>query len=275
MATQTTSASKPNLTTIERQHVVLFMLMNAVHGQPDNGSSAKAAAKFKVATRTIDRVWRCFQENRHQDGIQGVQSKIKGSSGDKKINRDDILRKIACIPFRRRTNLRSLAEELHVSRSVVRDAIAHGKIIRHTSTIHPLLTRENKLTRLRYVLNHVVHGHYIVVHVDDKWFNEDTDVHTYYMLPGETPPHRQRKSKRFSGKTMFLAAVARPRYNRDDRVVFDGKIGIWDFTKRTVAQRSSCNRPAVTIETKNTDSVNKAVYKRYIIDDVIPAIKST
>ncbi|OWZ19897.1 Mar9 Transposase [Phytophthora megakarya] len=252
--------------------------MKAVHDQPDNGSSAKAAPKFKVAKRTIDRVWKCFIEIRHQDGIQGSESKIKGSSGRKKINRDDILRKVAFIPFRRRTNQRSLAEELHVSRSVVRDAIAHGKITRHTCTIHPLLTRENKLTRLRYVLNHVVHGHfspmYNVVHVDDKWFNEDTDVHTYYILPGKTPHHRQRKSKRFIGKTMFLAAVARPTYNRDGRAVFDGKIGIWDFTKRTVAQRSSCYRPATTIKTKNLDSVNEVVYKRYKIDYVIPAIRS-
>lgn len=52
---------------------------------------------------------------------------------------------------------------------------------------------------------------YNIVHVDEKWFNEDVDKKTYYLLDGEEPPHRQRKSKRFIGKTIFLAAVAHPR----------------------------------------------------------------
>ncbi|OWZ07601.1 hypothetical protein PHMEG_00019984 [Phytophthora megakarya] len=99
------------------------------------------------------------QRNLHQDGIQGVEIQIKCLSGRKNVNRDNILKKVACIPFPRRTNQRSLPEELHVSRSVVRDAITHRNIIRLTSTIHPLQTRKNKLTRLRYVFNHVVHGY--------------------------------------------------------------------------------------------------------------------
>ncbi|KAE9254423.1 hypothetical protein PF002_g2865 [Phytophthora fragariae] len=63
---------------------------------------------------------------------------------------------------------------------------------------------------------------------------------------------------------MFLAAVARPRYDANRQVLFDGKIGIWDFTKQTEAQRTSKNRPAGTLETKNLDSVNGKVYKRYL-----------
>ncbi|KAG3101639.1 hypothetical protein PI125_g14398 [Phytophthora idaei] len=48
-----------------------------------------------------------------------------------------------------------------------------------------------------------------LVHLDDKWFNEDKDNRTVYGLSGEALPLRRRKSKRFIGKTMFLAAVAR------------------------------------------------------------------
>ncbi|KAE9348920.1 hypothetical protein PR003_g6164 [Phytophthora rubi] len=73
---------------------------------------------------------------------------------------------------------------------------------------------------------------------------------------------------------MFLAAVARPRYDANIQVLFDGKIGIWDFTKQAEAQRTSKNRPAGTLETKNLDSVNGKVYKRYLLEHVIAAIKA-
>ena len=50
-----------------------------------------------------------------------------------------------------------------------------------------------------------------VVHVDEKWFYEDVDKRFYYIVGDEEPPQRHRCSKRFIQKTMFLAAVARPR----------------------------------------------------------------
>ncbi|KAG3238252.1 hypothetical protein PI124_g16771 [Phytophthora idaei] len=112
-----------------------------------------------------------------------------------------------------------------------------------------------------------------VVHLDEKWFNEDKDKRTGYGLPGEALPLRRQKSKSFIGKTMFLAAAARPRYDSNGQVVFDGKIGIWDFTRQKVALRSSVNRPKGTLETKNLDTIDRAVYKRYLLEHVIPTIK--
>ncbi|KAG2913298.1 hypothetical protein PC129_g8854 [Phytophthora cactorum] len=72
---------------------------------------------------------------------------------------------------------------------------------------------------------------------------------------------------------MFRAAVARPRDDSNGQVVFDGKIGIWDFTKQKVALRNSVNRPKGTLETKNLSTVDRAVYKQYLLEHVIPAIK--
>jgi hypothetical protein len=40
----------------------------------------------------------------------------------------------------------------------------------------------------------------------------DKDDRSYLVLEGEQPPPRARKSKRLILKTMFLAAVASPRY---------------------------------------------------------------
>ncbi|ETP33198.1 hypothetical protein F442_18222 [Phytophthora nicotianae P10297] len=72
-----------------------------------------------------------------------------------------------------------------------------------------------------------------VIHIDEKWFNQDKNTRTYMLLESELPPQRDRKSKNFIPKTMFLAAVARP----------SGKIGIWALTEEYVAQRSSKYRP--------------------------------
>ena len=59
-------------------------------------------------------------------------------------------------------------------------------------------------------------------------------------------PHREGKSKRFSQKVMFLAAVARPRYDEDGDLIFDGKLGIWPFVQLIPAKQISKNRPKGT-----------------------------
>jgi hypothetical protein len=71
---------------------------------------------------------------------------------------------------------------------------------------------------------------------------------------------------------MFLAAVARPRFDTTRNSHFDGKLGIYPFTKMEPALRSSRNRPAGTMVMKPL-SVTKEVYRDYICNKVIPAIK--
>jgi len=72
-------------------------------------------------------------------------------------------------------------------------------------------------------------------------------------------------------KVMFLAAVARPRFNEAGECVFDGKIGLWPFTKEVAAKKNSCNRPKGTLETKCMN-VTREVYQSFLIDRVLPAI---
>ena len=56
---------------------------------------------------------------------------------------------------------------------------------------------------------------------------------------------------------MFLSAIGVPNH-RPDGSFFDGKIGIWAFTKKVTAKRSSKNRLAGTLEIKgvNVDAAN-------------------
>ncbi|CAM9436440.1 unnamed protein product, partial [Pylaiella littoralis] len=70
-----------------------------------------------------------------------------------------------------------------------------------------------------------------------------------------------------------LGAVARPRRNTTNNTDFDGKIGLYPFTRQEAAQRNSRNRAAGTIVTKTVE-VTKERYKKMMLDHVIPDIKS-
>jgi hypothetical protein len=92
-------------------------------------------------------------------------------------------------------------------------------------------------------------------------------------LLDEEPVERTTQSKRFITKVMFIAAVARPRWDPNRKAMFDGKVGIWPFVYQEAAKRSSRNRPRGTMVTKNIESVNKAEYVKALIEKVLPAIK--
>ncbi|TBU00089.1 hypothetical protein CWI36_1747p0010 [Hamiltosporidium magnivora] len=86
----------------------------------------------------------------------------------------------------------------------------------------------------------------------------------------EEKPERNCKSKRFITKIMFMAAVARPRYDAHRKLYFDGKIGIWPFVYQEPAQRNSKNRAKGTMITENVESVTAVHCKNMIIDNSKP-----
>ncbi|ETK77225.1 hypothetical protein L915_16504 [Phytophthora nicotianae] len=63
---------------------------------------------------------------------------------------------------------------------------------------------------------------------------------------------------------MFLAALARPRYEPPRKQHWDGKYA---------AKRRSKNRAKGDIFTRNIDTVDRTVYKNYLLTKVFPAIK--
>lgn len=111
------------------------------------------------------------------------------------------------------------------------------------------------------------------VHIDEKWFILYREAETYYMAANEPEPYRSCPNKRYIGKVMFLAAVARPRFNHRNRCLFDGKIGIWPVVETSVALRTSKNRPAGTPITKCVN-MKRDVYRKFIIEKVFPAIRA-
>jgi hypothetical protein len=112
-----------------------------------------------------------------------------------------------------------------------------------------------------------------IVHVDEKWFYLSKDKMNFYLLSDEDIPHRQVQSKRFIGNVMFLAALAKPRWDYNRKIKFSGKIGLWPIVEYEPAQRNSKNRPKGTLVTKPIE-INREIYTKLIIEKVIPAIKS-
>src|SRR5690242_8698016 len=112
-----------------------------------------------------------------------------------------------------------------------------------------------------------------VVHVDEKWFNMTKVKKTFYLGSTESIPHRQCKSKTFIEKIMFLAAVARPRWDTFRNKTFDGKLSMWPFITVELAQRASKHRKKGTLITKPVN-VTRKEYSDFIINKVIPAIKA-
>ncbi|KAF0733941.1 hypothetical protein AaE_009173 [Aphanomyces astaci] len=143
----------------------------------------------------------------------------------------------------------------------------------------PYLTDANKITRMKHALaflqpssnETIFDSMNSYVHVDEKWFYLTTVKKCFYAYDDEELPKRQLKSKRFITKVMFLAAVARPRYDPHKKGFFDGKIGIWPFVETVIAKRNSPNRPKGT---PLIVQVTADVYRGMIIEKVIPAIKA-
>ncbi|XP_058223067.1 uncharacterized protein LOC131332786 [Rhododendron vialii] len=173
---------------------------------------------------------------------------------------------------------------MEVPKSTLHPRIKEGKIRPHSNALKPYLSDEHKIARLHFCLSMLEPNSlqtqplfkdmYNYVHIDKKWFYMTKESERYYLLPEEDQPHRTCKNKRFITKVMFLAAVARPRFGANGGEEFSGKIGIFPFTFKEPAKRTSKNRVAGTMETKAIATVTKDVIRSCLIDKVIPAIQS-
>lgn len=193
---------------------------------------------FSIPRPLVRSIWRKAMKCREQGIFVDLRSK-KVQCGRQRVQVD--LSQVATIPLRKRTTIRSLARELHVSRSTLHRVFKEGKIRRHSNTLKPYLRDENKRARLRYCVSMLDlatlkdHPNFIdmcyIIHIDEKWFYTTTKARRFYMLPEEEDPLRTVQNKNSIGKVMFLCALARPRYDANGNCKFDGKLGVWPFIK--------------------------------------------
>ncbi|KAL6525190.1 hypothetical protein OROMI_030783 [Orobanche minor] len=242
------------LTDAERWAIYRALLEKSINGKLDKNTTKEVQHMFNIENvRTIQRIWKIHKRTPSGTNVD-VSSRKRRSCGRKRLEVD--LSRVPEIELHKRTTVTSLSNALGVSYSKVYNLFKEGVIRRHSSAIKPHLKEENKISRLQFCLSMLEEspssndpkskGMYNYVHIDEKWFYMTKKDQTYYLLAIEGDPDRSCQSKNFIEKVMFLAATARPRFDDNGRLVFDGKIGCWPFVTEQPAQRNSRNRQAET-----------------------------
>ena len=278
---ENSNRKKPNASNEVRHALVVFLSQRHKNGRLEKGAIDAAKENFPFGKSQINRIWQRARGNVVDPNVQSdYTSKKMGNSGRKpKYSQEAVLATIGQTPFSQRQTLRSMSNATSIPASTLCAMRKKGWFLRHSNAIKPLLTEENKIARLIFAKSFVnprtqrFDAMYDYVHIDEKWFYMTKINANYYLVPGEEPPHRTCKSKRYITKVMFMCAVARPRWDPAANRQFDGKIGVWPFIFKEAAKRSSKNRRAGTMETKCITSINRMEMKKMLVEKVIPAIK--
>lgn len=215
---RTLTSAMPNLTIKKRRRITDELLVRHMEGKLRRGAQAEVAQIVKSTRAAVCKIWKRYHETA-TNGISGGEweSRIKKISGRKPVSREEIAERLRAIPPDDRQNTRRAAEAAGISRNLVRSMLREGHLRRSSTCIKPQLSDNHKLARVEAVLSFVDDRTLQfelmenVVHIDEKWFNADKDKRSYLLLEGEAPPLRAVRNKNFIPKTMFLAAVARPR----------------------------------------------------------------
>lgn len=123
------------------------------------------------------------------------------------------------------------------------------------------------------VLFYRMHHMYGIVHADEKWYNLANGASKYYLAPTEQLPYRSCPIKRYIGKIMFLAALARPRDGCYHKHRFDGRLGIWSIIEATEAQQSSMIRPNGAKVGKSIPTT-RSLYRNFLAENLLSAIRA-
>lgn len=179
-------------------------------------------------------------EQRPLGKILDVSSK-KINSGRKRKYDKLALENIKAIDLHKRQTLRGLSCNINIPLTSCWRLLKQGFMKRHTSSLKPLLTDANKAKRINFFQTFIwttglFKDMLNYIHIDEKWFHLTQINQRLYLLPDEKVPSRICKSKRFISKVMFMAAVARPRYDSAKKQYFDEKISIWTFTYKAEAK---------------------------------------
>ncbi len=137
------------------------------------------AANFGVSTRTIKRIRDRATSVEDPNDVHVALRKIyKGQVGRKRFSGDEISEMVSAVPFRQRGSLRSLEAVSSLSKSSLSCSMKRGQIHKHSNTLKPYLTDQNKRDRVKFALS-FVRGHvyslslrmmFDYVHFDEKWF---------------------------------------------------------------------------------------------------------
>ncbi|KAE8792825.1 hypothetical protein D1007_32599 [Hordeum vulgare] len=241
----------------------------------------RIASLMNTGIQMVERICRDANKQIAECHEVVVASKRKGRVGRKRKDLD--LSRASTIPLNRRRTVRAIARSLGIPRSTLHRRFKLGELKHVSSTVKPYLKPKNRIARLKFCIS-MLDELWIstpcplfkpmtdMIQIDEKWFDMTRVKNTYYLLPQEETPERPIPNSNYISKVIFLTVVAKPRYNDDGEVMFDGKIGTWAFVEEKAAVRTSQNRARGTKELKNV-KVTRNVMRDYLCNKVIPAIQ--
>ncbi|XP_021773635.1 uncharacterized protein LOC110737610 [Chenopodium quinoa] len=266
--------AKKELTVSQKRQIVDDFLLQHQCGEIPRGVLTKQEIKFQVHRSTIHRLIKDIKTQMAVGNVIDVRSKKLGKTGPKPIEYTDEFLQSA--PLYKRVTERSYGATLKISHVTIHKLKKKGRLRTHTSTNRPALTSNHKITRLKWVLSHLLPAEdnrdpqfldmQQVVHIDEKWFYLNPDTRRFYLLPNEPNPYMCQQSKRFKVKAMFMAAIGKPIFDPQGNVLHDGKYGIFPFVYETTAKKKSKNREAGVVETKAIQNVNKEAIRAMLLD---------
>jgi hypothetical protein len=305
---------KFELSTNNRQSAFLILWSKQENGSLPRGSAREVAEFFSVDRSTISNLWRQIKkkiddavdnQNGEQVEVEALLTDIRFYESGRKLSGRTMKWDVSALKeavrnlrLTERQNFRMLARNISVPLPTVHRLFKMGVFRRHTSSLKPFLTEENKVSRVAYALEEIdaatlVGGGvamfkdmYDRVDIDEKWFYQTSDGKNYILTAAEFDedddddgndddepvPHRTTRHKCHIPKVMFLCAQARPRWDAHRNTVWDGKIGLWPIGHWAPAQRTSVNRPAGTM-VWHDETITKESYRRLLLEKVFPAIK--
>ena len=166
--------AKKNLSNQERKKVLWFLQEKSCTKNQNvlaRGAVASAADMFNCSRDVVRLIWK-----RANDTGGTVDSRIKGTSGRKKIDRSSNLKAMSKVPMKNRQTTRALAHSISMHTTSVHRMLRENKITRVSSTVKHFLSMDNQKQRLQFALNniHAATKKFTKlsnrVHVDEKWF---------------------------------------------------------------------------------------------------------
>uniref|UniRef100_A0ACD5XRX0 Uncharacterized protein n=1 Tax=Avena sativa TaxID=4498 RepID=A0ACD5XRX0_AVESA len=218
------------LTNKQRWEVLRELLRDSKSGRLKKTSTTDVARLLGHGLRQVQEVWKLYKECIREQREVDVSNKRTGNCGRKRIVAS--LTQVQSIPKRKRQTISALCHAIHMSKTTLHLRFKQGYLRRISSSLKPVLKDHNKKERLRFCIRMIdqntIHSEpqffdmEDIVHLDEKWFNMTKNNRTYYLLPEEEDPVRTIQNKNYIGKVMFLVAVARPRYDDEGNLIFDG-----------------------------------------------------
>ena len=279
------------------QRFALFAVLSTQQQENNNGhlkrgSASQQAKKFDCDRKTVSRFWRQMMERVRAHNLTCDEAITQGPDffasncvnrgRPLKWNQEEVSAQVEELALRDRITYENLSKKIGIPRTTLQLMLRKGEFKRHTSSLKPTLTEDQKIARVMYCLDEIYprphqdgsfhyKNMYDRVDIDETWFHMTQDGQRYILTKNEVLPYRHTRHKGYINKVLFLCAQARPRWDPHRNAMWNGKLGLFPVGAWEPAQRTSINREAGAM-VWNNESVTRDVYRKLLLEKVIPSI---